>query len=84
MFIVSTTILFHFIYYLIIPTVYFWLAEDFWKNKTLAIITNQTLNFLIIQFILAAIDLMHCCWSQRQKKVEDENRPIGCQKILHN
>ena len=28
MFIVLTTVLFHFIYYIIIPTFYFWLAQD--------------------------------------------------------
>ena len=46
-------------------------------------ITNQTLNFLIVQFILAGFDLMHCCWNKRLKNIENEDKPIGCQKILH-
>ena len=69
MFIVVTTVLFHFLYYIIIPTLYYWQADDNIKNKTLLVITNQTVNFLIVQFILAAVDLMHCCWTKRKRKV---------------
>ena len=69
MFIVLTTVLFHFLYYMIIPTVYFWLAASGEKNKVLEIITNKTFNFLVIQSILVSIDVMHCCWNKRQKKI---------------
>jgi hypothetical protein len=71
MFIIVTTVLFHFVYYLIIPTIYFVVAEDQLKNKTLLVVTNQTINFLVIQFILAQVDLMYCFWSRRQVKVEN-------------
>lgn len=71
MFIIVTTVLFHFVYYLIIPTIYFVVAEEKQKNKTLLVVTNQTINFLVIQFILAQVDLMYCFWSRRQAKVEN-------------
>lgn len=84
MFIVLTTVLFHFIYYIVIPTFYLRFSQKVDKNRTLFIITNQTFNFLLVQFILAGIDLMFCTWNKRLKKVNDETKPIGCQKILHN
>ena len=83
MFIVLTTVLFHLIYYIIIPTFYYSLASPEEKNQTLHTISNQTFNFLIVQFLLAGFDLMYCCWNKRLKKVEDEDRPVGCQQILH-
>lgn len=73
MFIVVTTVLFHFIYYIIIPTFYlrfnYEKVQD--KNKILFIITNQTFNFLVVQFILAYIDFIFCQWNKRLKKVQD-------------
>jgi hypothetical protein len=71
MFIVITTVLFHFIYYLVIPTVYLYNAELDQKSQILKLISNQTLNFVIIQIILSGIDIMHCCWNKRLKKVEN-------------
>lgn len=71
MFIVLTTVLFHFIYYIIIPTFYLNFSTKVDKNKVLTIITNQTFNFLLVQFILAYIDLVFCQWNKRLKKVED-------------
>ena len=35
-------------------------------------ITNQVLNFVLFQFIIVGVDLMHCCWNKNLKKVEDE------------
>lgn len=85
MFIVVTTVLFHFIYYIVIPTFYlrfnYEKVQD--KNKILFIITNQTFNFLVVQFILAYVDFIFCQWNKKLKKVLDEDKPVGCQKILH-
>lgn len=84
LFIVITTVLFHIIYYVIIPTFYLCMSEDADGNKILAIITNSTFNFLIIQFTLASVDMTYCSWSKKLKKVKDEDKPIGCQKMLHS
>lgn len=45
--------------------------------------TNQTFTFLVVQFILAYLDFIFCMWNRRLKKVQNEAKPIGCQKILH-
>lgn len=84
MFIVLTTVLFHFIYYIIIPTFYLRFVGKVDKNRTLFIITNQSFNFLLVQFILAGVDIVFCSWNKRLKKVEDQSKPVGCQKILHS
>lgn len=84
MFIVVTTISFHLLFYLIIPTAYFQGAEtEGHKNEILKMISNQVLNFIIFQFIIAGVDLMHCCWNRRLKAVEDEDKPYACQALLH-
>lgn len=83
-YIILTTVLFHFIYYIIIPTFYLKFSSKVDQNKVLFIITNQTFNFLLVQHILAYLDFIYCQWNKRLKKVQDESRPIGCQKILHN
>jgi hypothetical protein len=69
MFIVITTVLFHFIYYILIPTFYLKFSQIVEKNKVLFIITNQTFNFLIVQFILAKVDFIFCQWNRRLKKI---------------
>lgn len=84
-FIILTTVLFHFIYYIIIPTFYLKFSSSVKdQNKVLFIITNQTFNFLIVQYILAYLDFIYCQWNKKLKVVQDESKPIGCQKILHN
>lgn len=49
----------------------------------MTLISNQAINFMIVQIIMAGFDLMFCCWNRNLSKVEDENKPIGCQKMLH-
>lgn len=71
-FIVLTTVLFHFIYYVLIPTFYMNYSEKVDRNKVLYIFTNQTFNFLVVQFILAYLDFIFCQWNKRLKKVQDE------------
>lgn len=83
LFIVLTTVLFHFLFYLVIPTTYLALAEDDDKNEVMVLITNQIFNFMLVQFILAGVDFVYCSWNRNKKVVEDEEKPIGCQKILH-
>jgi hypothetical protein len=71
MFIVITTVLFHFIYYILIPTFYLKFSQIVDKNKVLFIITNQTFNFLLVQFILAKLDFIFCQWNRKLKKILD-------------
>ena len=83
MFIVITTVLFHFIFYLIIPSLYLRFKEDD-RGKVLNLISMQAINFIIVQVILSGFDLMYCCWNRKRGIIENEDKPIGCQKILHD
>ena len=70
MFIVITTVLFHFLFYLIIPSTYLRFNEDL-RGPVLNLISNQAITFIIVQIILAGFDLMYCCWNRRRKIVQD-------------
>ena len=82
MFIVITTVLFHFIFYLFIPSIYLAFDTDN-RGSILTLFSNQAITFIVVQVVLSGMDLMYCCWNRRRKAVEDEDRPVGCQKILH-
>jgi hypothetical protein len=46
-------------------------------------ISNQVLNFILFQFIIVGVDLMHCTWNKRLRQVEDDTKPYACQALLH-
>lgn len=70
MFIVITTVLFHFIFYLFIPTLFLKLHNDL-RGAILSLISNQAINFIIVQITLAGFDLMFCCWNRSRKQIEN-------------
>lgn len=82
MFIVITTVIFHFLFYLFIPSTFLRYHESL-RAAILSLISNQSINFIIVQITLAGFDLMYCCWNRRKRITENEDKPIGCQKILH-
>lgn len=82
MFIVITTVVFHFIIYLLIPVLYLRFNPEI-RGKVLFMFTNQGFTFILTHLIFAAIDLIFCLWSSQRKKVENKEKPVGCQKILH-
>ena len=67
MFIVITTVLFHFIFYLFIPNFYLLFHDDL-RAAILGLISNQAINFIIVQVTLAGFDLMYCCWNRAKKQ----------------
>lgn len=82
MFIVMTTVAFHYLFYLFIPNLYLSVEVDR-RGDVLKCMSSQTITFAAIQVLLAAMDVMHWLWNRRRRAVEDESRPIGCQKLLH-
>ena len=82
MFIVITTVLFHFIFYLILPSFYLRFNVEK-RGPVLNLVSNQSITFIIVQIILAGFDLMYCCWNRSRARVEDDSKPIGCQRLLH-
>lgn len=81
-FIVMTTVVFHYLFYLFIPDLYL-VAERDRRGDVLKCMTNQTISFALMQVLLASVDIMFCLWNRTRRAVEDQSRPIGCQKILH-
>jgi hypothetical protein len=82
MFIVITTVLLHFIFYLWLPSFYLNLYHDF-RGTILNLVSNQAVTTVVIQIILVYFDLFFCCWNSSKKKIEDEDKPYACQKLLH-
>jgi hypothetical protein len=82
MFIVMTTVTFHYLFYLFIPALYLSVEVDR-RGEVLKCISNQTISFSVVQVILCSVDIMFCVWNRSRKRVEDEEQPVGCQKILH-
>ncbi len=82
LFIVATTVLFHFIFYLFVPSSYLYLNNGL-RGGILSLISNQSINFIIVQVTLAGFDLMYCCWNKRKAQTENPDKPVGCQRILH-
>ena len=68
MFIVITTVLFHFIFYLFIPSSYLRFNEEE-RGNILNLMSNQALTFIMVQVLLSAFDLMYCCWNRRRAVV---------------
>ena len=83
MFIVMTTVVFHYLFYLFIPAIYL-AAEKDRRGDVLKCMGSQTIGFVIAQIILSSVDIIYCIWGKSRKAAEDESRPIGCQKILHS
>jgi len=82
MFIIITTIMLHFIFYLWIPSTYINFYHDE-RGKILNLISNQALNTVIVQIIFVGFDIFFCCWHSKNKKMDDEEHPYACQKLLH-
>lgn len=81
-FIVMTTVAFHYLFYLFIPCLYLAVEKDR-RGDVLKCMTNQTITFALMQIVLASVDVMYWLWKRTRKVVEDESQPIGCQKLLH-
>lgn len=81
-FIVITSVLLHFIFYVWLPSIYLGMFHDI-RGETLRLMSNQALMAVVVQIILTYVDLFYCFWNKKKKKVEDEDKPYACQKILH-
>lgn len=83
LFIVSTTVIYHFIYFLIIPTIYFVTADEDERSLKLFSVSYQALNFIIVQLLIVAFDMFYCCWDRGRTKILGKGRPGLCQKQIH-
>ena len=82
LFVVVTTVLFHFSFYLFLPSL-FLLKQDQFRGEVLKIIAHQTTNFIIIQLVLFGLDIRYFLWNRRRRRWAGDKEARGCQKVLH-
>ena len=51
--------------------------------QILDLMCNHCSTVIIFQFILVGIDVFYRVWKAQMKKVDNPNKPYGCQKMLH-
>ena len=68
--------------YLFVPSIFLWLNPTK-RGGILQLTYTQAWNFILVQMLLAGYDIVWCCWNKSRKNIEDEDRPLGCQKVLH-
>ncbi len=73
-FILVTTVFFHFVFYLIIPTLFFTFGSGLTKTLKLYVISEQARTFIIIQTLLAIIDLSYRTWKRKKTKCLSDQR----------
>lgn len=67
-FVVVTTVVFHFIFYIFIPSLYLFLHKQL-RGEILSLISSQAISFIVIQIILSAVDLMYCSWNRKKAQI---------------
>jgi hypothetical protein len=66
MFIVMTTVVFHYLFYLFIPAIYLLLEKDR-RGDVLKCMGSQTIGFVLAQIVLSSIDIVHCLWGRTRR-----------------
>jgi hypothetical protein len=68
-FIVITTVIFHFLFYLVVPVSYYILIDVIPKNIKLKQLFIAILMFLAMVIIIAILDIKHRIFNSRRKKI---------------
>lgn len=70
-----TTVLFHLVFYIIMPTVFFAIPNGISRSVKLYVISEQARTFIIIQLLIVLIDLPYRMWkSQKVKSLSDQRK----------
>lgn len=80
-----TSVLFHFIFYLIIPTIFFVYPNHINTTIKLYVISDQARTFIFVQLILSVIDVPYRMWKSRKiLNLSDQRAGFKyCQHLLH-
>lgn len=78
--------MFHLIFYLIIPTIFFKFSNGIQQSIKLFAISSQAQTFIIIQFILSFFDSIYRLWKMKKMKTLADQRESFKypQKFLHD
>ncbi len=69
-FTIKTTVVFHVIFYLFVPSLYLYFHEPL-RGATLSLISSQVVSFIAIQMILSAFDWKFFKWNRARATFED-------------
>jgi hypothetical protein len=73
-FVLMSTVLFHLVFYIIIPTVFFSVPNSINQTIKLYVIADQARTFVIIQLIISIIDVPYQTWKNKKVKNLSDQR----------
>ena len=63
-----TTVFFHLIFYIILPTVFYGITNGINQTVKLYVISDQAQTFVLVQLIIVIVDVPYRIW--KRKKIE--------------
>jgi|LakMenEpi03Aug12_release.lakeMendotaPanAssembly.Ray.scaffolds.fasta_scaffold841666_1 hypothetical protein len=81
----TTSLMFHFLFYLLIPTVFFTFDNGINQTVKLYVISEQARSFIFIQLILSVVDIPYRTWKAKKiASLSDQREGFKfCQNLLH-
>lgn len=69
-----TTVFFHLVFYIILPTIYFAIPNSVSRTVRLYAISEQARTFIIVQLLIALIDIPYRVWKSKKVKHLSDQR----------
>jgi hypothetical protein len=84
-FVLLTTVMFHLIFYLVVPTIFFVLPNGINQSVKLYAMADQSQTFIIIQLIMSWVDFVFRMWRVKKIRALSDSREAFKfpQKYLH-
>lgn len=85
LFVLNSSMIFHIVFYIIIPSLFFFINDGIDTTVKLYVISQQARTFIIMQMILCFIDIPYRVWKNRKTSVLGDQREgfKYNQKMLH-
>jgi len=80
-----SSMLFHIIFYIIIPTLFFMIGSEINPTVKLYVIATQARTFIVIQLIICIVDLPYQIWQiKKTRSLADQRQAFSYnQQMLH-
>jgi len=73
-FVLFSSMIFHIVFYVIIPSLFFFIQDGINTTVKLYVISQQARTFIIMQIILCFIDVPYRIWKSKKTKVLSDQR----------
>ena len=74
LFVLNSSMIFHIVFYIIIPSLFFFINDGIDTTVKLYVISQQARTFIIMQMILCFIDIPYRVWKNRKTSVLGDQR----------